>query len=150
MKPARTGTNDGTAPGSGRVKAFSDAVFAIIITLLVLDLRPPEHEAGELWTALAERWPAYVAFGLSVLLFLGASRLRVRRLVRFTSLLVFVEVLQIKIGITQARLGLPEVLVAIHMVLACALAAAMTAVLLSLRGQSRIVVEQSAAAQPTS
>jgi cytochrome c oxidase assembly protein subunit 15 len=95
-------------------------------------------------------WPAYVAFGLSVLLFLGASRLRVRRLVRFTSLLVFVEVLQIMIGITQARLGLPEVLVAIHMVLACMLAAAMTAVLLSLRGQSRIVVEQSAAAQPTS
>ena len=80
-------------------------------------------------------WPAYVAFGLSVLLFLVASRLRVPRLVRFTSLLVFVEVAQIMIGITQARLGLPEPLVAAHMVLACALAAAMTAVVLSLRGE---------------
>jgi len=40
---------------------------------------------------------------------------------------------QIAIGLTQARLGLPEVLVGIHMVLACALAAAMAAVVLALK-----------------
>jgi cytochrome c oxidase assembly protein subunit 15 len=53
--------------------------------------------------------------------------------VRFSALLVGVELVQIVVGLTQARLGLPEPLVAAHMVLACALAAAMTAVLLSLR-----------------
>jgi len=49
------------------------------------------------------------------------------------ALLLAIEVVQIVVGIAQARLGLPEILVGIHMVLSCALTAAMTAVLLSLR-----------------
>ena len=32
----------------GRATGFSDAVFAIIITLLVLDLPPPEGEPGQM------------------------------------------------------------------------------------------------------
>lgn len=78
-------------------------------------------------------WPAYAAFAATILLLLGALRLRHRRLVRFAGLLLAVEVAQIAVGIAQARLGLPEILVGIHMVLACCLAAAMTAVVLSLR-----------------
>ena len=78
-------------------------------------------------------WPAYAAFGATILLVLGALRIRTPRLVRFTALLLLVEVAQIIVGVTQARFGLPEVLVAIHMVLACCLAAAMAAVLMSLR-----------------
>ena len=35
-----------------RAEAFSDAVLAIIITLLVLDLRPPESEPGQLLSGL--------------------------------------------------------------------------------------------------
>jgi uncharacterized membrane protein len=48
-----------------RVEAFSDGVFAIVITLLVLDLRIPEHAPGELLAALAARWPSYLAFFMS-------------------------------------------------------------------------------------
>src|ERR1700710_1983742 len=46
---------------SGRVEAFSDGVFAIVITLLVLDLRPPEIH-GEFLHGLGEQWPGYVAY----------------------------------------------------------------------------------------
>ncbi|MDJ0335120.1 COX15/CtaA family protein [Salinibacterium sp. G-O1] len=77
-------------------------------------------------------WPAYVTLGLSVLLAIVVLRFPVER--RWVLALVAVEVAQMIVGLTQARLGLPELLVGIHMVLAGALVAAMTAVLLSLRG----------------
>jgi uncharacterized membrane protein len=48
-----------------RVKAFSDGVFAIVITLLVLELRVPEHEPGGLLRGLLHEWPSYLAFALS-------------------------------------------------------------------------------------
>jgi uncharacterized membrane protein len=51
----------------GRATGFSDAVFAIIITLLVLDLIPPEGEPGHLLPDLLARWPAYLAYVASYL-----------------------------------------------------------------------------------
>jgi len=45
----------------GRVEAFSDGVFAIAITLLVLELRPPAV-AGEFAHDLATEWPSYLAY----------------------------------------------------------------------------------------
>jgi uncharacterized membrane protein len=54
-----------------RLEVFSDGVFAIIMTLLVLDVRVPRGEelaGGGLGTALLERWPSYVAFLVSFLL----------------------------------------------------------------------------------
>jgi uncharacterized membrane protein len=46
-----------------RLEAFSDGVIAIAITLLVLELRPPDLEAGEtLLEALWHEWPSYVAY----------------------------------------------------------------------------------------
>jgi uncharacterized membrane protein len=46
-----------------RVEAFSDGVFAIAMTLLVLEIRTPEHvETGQLAAALFELWPSYLAF----------------------------------------------------------------------------------------
>jgi TMEM175 potassium channel family protein len=51
---------------SGRVEAFSDAVFAIAITLLVLQLGPGSGQ-GSLSHRLAEQWPLYVAYLLSFL-----------------------------------------------------------------------------------
>jgi uncharacterized membrane protein len=50
-----------------RAEAFSDAVLAIIITLLVLDLRPPESEPGQLLSGLLEQWPTYLAYVSSYL-----------------------------------------------------------------------------------
>lgn len=52
-------------PGTGRTEAFSDGVFAIVITLLVLDLANPHYQPGGLGAALARQWPSYLAFGFS-------------------------------------------------------------------------------------
>jgi uncharacterized membrane protein len=55
--------------GEGRKGYFSDAVFAIAITLLALDLqvpRVPENLATvELPSALLELWPKFVSFLIS-------------------------------------------------------------------------------------
>ena len=49
---------------TGRVEAFSDGVFAIAITLLILDIKAPNTSAaaGDLLRALLAQWPTYVAF----------------------------------------------------------------------------------------
>lgn len=51
--------------GTGRVEAFSDGVFAIAITLLVLDIKVPGHAEVDrrgLMHMLAALWPSYLAF----------------------------------------------------------------------------------------
>jgi uncharacterized membrane protein len=48
--------------GTARLDAFSDGVFAIAITLLVLELRVPD---GDLLHGLAALWPKYLSFALS-------------------------------------------------------------------------------------
>jgi len=52
-----------------RVEAFSDGVFAIAITLLILEIRIP-HGDGGLWAGLLALWPSYVAFLLSFVVIL--------------------------------------------------------------------------------
>ncbi len=47
-----------------RLSAFSDGVFAVLITVLVLDLRPPELPA---FKALLLRWPAWLSYAVSYL-----------------------------------------------------------------------------------
>lgn len=84
-------------------------------------------------------WPAYVTFGLTLLLFVASWRTPpVLRLRLWVGLLLSVEVLQIAVGLWQARSGLPIALVNIHMVLAVALVAAMTAVIMNLKAPAAV------------
>lgn len=47
-----------------RVSAFSDGVFAVLITVLVLELRPPEHPT---FVALLQLWPTWLSYAVSYL-----------------------------------------------------------------------------------
>ena len=50
---------------TGRVDAFSDGVFAIAITLLVLDIHVPPSGFDDLWRGILHQWPSYLAFATS-------------------------------------------------------------------------------------
>jgi uncharacterized membrane protein len=52
---------------TGRTEAFSDGVFAIAITLLVLEIGIPATEFDDLWSAIFHEWPAYLGFATSFL-----------------------------------------------------------------------------------
>lgn len=79
-------------------------------------------------------WPAYVTLALTLAIFALSFRMpRETALPRWTGLLLAVELVQIGVGLWQARTGLPIALVNIHMVLAVCLVAAMTAVVLHLK-----------------
>jgi uncharacterized membrane protein len=52
---------------TGRIEAFSDGVFAIAITLLVLDIRVPTNQFDNLWRAIVHQWPAYLGYVTSFL-----------------------------------------------------------------------------------
>jgi len=80
-------------------------------------------------------WPAYLALALTLVLVLMAKQGQLPT--RWPLTLLSIEVVQATVGISQSRLGLPELLVGIHMLLAALLAAAMTATMLSLRGPAR-------------
>ena len=45
-----------------RLEAFSDGVFSITITLLVVDIVRPDYASGHLLEKLQAQWPDYIAF----------------------------------------------------------------------------------------
>jgi len=49
----------------GRLEAFSDGVLAIVVTLLILDIKVPTGAHGDLGHALGEQWPQYAAYLMS-------------------------------------------------------------------------------------
>lgn len=66
---------------TGRLEAFSDGVFAIVITLLVLELKVPEG-GGDLWRQLVDEWPAYLSYFVSFA-FIGGSWIAHSNMTRF-------------------------------------------------------------------
>jgi TMEM175 potassium channel family protein len=52
---------------TSRLETFSDGVFAIAATLLVLDLRVPAVGSGALWPQLLAQWPSYFGYLVSFL-----------------------------------------------------------------------------------
>ncbi len=50
---------------STRLEAFSDGVIAIIITIMVLELKPPHTPTA---AALLELWPVFASYGISFLI----------------------------------------------------------------------------------
>jgi uncharacterized membrane protein len=52
---------------TSRVEAFSDGVFAIAITLLILAVGIDQAPHGDLGAYLVELWPAYLAYAVSFL-----------------------------------------------------------------------------------
>jgi uncharacterized membrane protein len=63
-----------------RLNAFSDAVFAVVITILVLELRPPEAPD---FSALLSLWPAAVSYAVSYL-FIAIVRVNHHHLLRYS------------------------------------------------------------------
>ncbi|HEY9306331.1 MAG TPA: COX15/CtaA family protein [Microbacterium sp.] len=85
--------------------------------------------------------PGYITFALTLVLVAGSWRTPpALRLRLWTLLLLGIELVQIVVGLWQARTGLPIVLVNIHMVLAVGLVAAMTAVVMHLKAPAREAV----------
>jgi uncharacterized membrane protein len=61
-EPRMPGRSGDGVPEVGRIEAFSDGVVAIIITIMVLELRPPLAGGFDrLWTL----WPVFLAYLLS-------------------------------------------------------------------------------------
>jgi uncharacterized membrane protein len=50
---------------TARLEAFSDGVFAIAITLLILEIKVPGSDTGNLAAELLRQWPSYLSFFVS-------------------------------------------------------------------------------------
>ncbi len=61
---------------NARLEAFCDGVFAIAITLLILEIKVPPiesvHSAKDVWIAMEKLWPSFFALGLSFAIILIA------------------------------------------------------------------------------
>ena len=93
-------------PSLARIGAFSDGVFAIAITLLVLAIRIPRPTDGDanegLLTLLTQQWRSYLAFFLTFML-VGINwanhRLMFKTFARADHTLVWLNLLYLMVGV---------------------------------------------------
>ncbi|MDO8338090.1 MAG: COX15/CtaA family protein [Microcella sp.] len=141
-------------PRAVRPLAIGTAVvvwITVLVGIVVTGSGPHAGDGGaarngldsELWQHV-HSWPAYASFAGAVLLVIVARRTGPALFQRASLALVAVELVQIGVGLAQARLGLPVILVGVHMVLACVLVAVMTLVLLSLRAPRAAIAAEGA------
>ena len=87
---------------TSRIEAFSDGVFAIAITLLILEVHVPTGPPGSLASALTRQWPTYISFLISFA-FIGIMWVNHHRLFnhirRSDNLLLFLNLLLL-LGVT--------------------------------------------------
>jgi len=95
-----SGESAGRDNDTGRIEAFSDGVFAIAITLLVIEIGVPhlDEEPGgtTLFGALVERWPSYLGYVISFLqigVIWANHHNRFRFIVRSDHVLLFLNIL---------------------------------------------------------
>ena len=94
-----------------RLEAFSDGIFAIAITLLILEVRAPE-EGVDLWRALRAQWPSYFGYALSFLIIgiMWANHTHIFRLIQRTDHLL--SMLNLLLLMTIAFLPYPTAVLA--------------------------------------
>lgn len=100
---------------TGRVEAFSDGIFAIAITLLVLDIKVPRSSDHRLARELLGQWPSYLAFLLSFL-FIGVMWINHHRLfthIKRTDNALLVFNLLLLLGVTVVPF--PTAVLALHL-----------------------------------
>lgn len=103
-----------TTSDTDRVEAFSDGVFAIAITLLVIELHDPGAKHG-LWSGLVHDWPQFAAY-LTSFFIIGIMWVNhhsmFRQFVRSDRMLLFLNLLLL---LWTALLPFPTSLVAGHL-----------------------------------
>lgn len=83
---------------TSRLEAFSDAVIAIAITLLVLEIKVPHSATSSLVSELLSLWPSYLAYGISFIV-IGAIWINhhamFKHIVRADEMLLLLNTLQL-------------------------------------------------------
>lgn len=133
--------------------AAASVAVTVVVGILVTGSGPHAGDGGAARNGLdpelmqhVHSWPAYATLALTLVLLVAAwLRPGRTRLALWTGVLLAVEIVQVLVGIAQARTGLPLALVNIHMVLAMVLVAAMTVVIMNLRAPE---VDAAAGARP--
>jgi uncharacterized membrane protein len=65
MTQSSAEANNGSLFYAGRLAALSDGIFAVALTLLILDIKPPETDAAHLARTLVTTIPSFGIFALS-------------------------------------------------------------------------------------
>ena len=130
-----------------RLGAYLVAIATLVLVVLGIMTTGAGPHAGDSGAArnglnpesiqTAHAVSAYVTLFGTLWLWRKAFVAKAIRMWNFTKLTMLVIVMQIIVGISQARLALPPVLVTLHMVLACLLAAGMTMIVATMWVRAR-------------
>ena len=138
-----SGTAEGRVPTRMAVLLATMAVFQFVTILLGIlttgsgphagDADAPRNGLDSEALQHVHSIPAYIGFGLGVLSLIVAVFMHRRVLARLLAGMLIVNLAQIAVGIAQSNLGLPVLLVGLHMLLACIIVAVVSVALATMR-----------------